>query len=275
MTTPHSTSPPLAPPSRRSPATGILRPWTHSRRAAQAAKKKALPGRWLPPRQSPMGPPARQRAGRHNSSPNTANPKSTACATRSKLSATRHCRSERISRKKPQCRVRQTLLFLLLAAVSLAGFALSQFALAQFTALAFYQPMQGVEQLRVALAQNFHQKRERQGRSRTRIQKMKQGLPCSLAPQLISAEARSVAERPAFLRPRQQALLEQPVQRGHHRGVCQFRADIFNQFTHSRIAARPQPVEQALLQRSKLLRNAAKWRKYPLHSLLSEPGTLP
>src|ERR1700692_682810 len=217
-----------------------------------------------------MEPSARQRAGRHNSWPSTAVPKTTSCARHSKPSATRRSRLERRSTGKRQCRARQTSQFLLLAGFALARFALAGLALAQFAALAFHQLAQVIQQLSVAFTQNFYQKRKRQRRRRTGIQQMTQGLPRRLAPQLVAAEAKSVAESSAFLGARQQALLEQTVQCGHYRGVRQFRTSMFDQFTDGGVASRPQPVEQALLQRPKLLRRAAKWRKDPLHPALTQ-----
>src|SRR5258708_14407512 len=84
--------------------------------------------------------------------------------------------------------------------------------------------------------------------------------------QLFAAEARGIAERPAFFRPGQKAFLEQAVECSHHRGVGQVLATMFDEFADSRVFLRPESVEHALLERSKLTQRASKWMENALHS---------
>src|SRR5580698_2993417 len=147
----------------------------------------------MPPRTESS---ARRKADRHSVSRNTAGWQATRSSTHPTLPRTGHCKSLQRSRKKPRSRAPRTSFFLPYLIVSRLIFLLPQ-----FTALPFHEPLQIVEQLRISLAQDFHQERERQRGSRSRIQQLTKGVPGILAAQFVTAEPGDVAECPAFLRP--------------------------------------------------------------------------
>src|SRR5208282_3516104 len=85
--------------------------------------------------------------------------------------------------------------------------------------------------------------------------------------QLLAAKSRSVAECPSLLRPLQETLFEKPVQRGHHGGIREVLARVFDQFTDGGVASHPQCFEHALLERAQLSRSSSKWMENPFHPL--------
>src|SRR5260370_42490644 len=101
------------------------------------------------------------------------------------------------------------------------------------------------------------------------MQQLTEGRASCFPMQCLASQPRRVAEGPALRLSRQQVLLEQPIQRGHHCGIGKISVSALQQLANCRTAARPQGFEQALLQRAELPRRTSKWMEEPLH--LSRP----
>src|ERR1022692_707243 len=180
-----------------------------------------------------------------------------------------------------RCHGRKTSgLFLVFNSRSVAGVAAARFATPQFAALGLNDLAKVVEQLRVALGQNLHQKRQRQRRGWACVHQLPKRLARDLPVQFFPGESGSVAECPAFRFAPQQLLFEETVERRHHRRVGQVLAGAVGQVADGRILTLPQSLEDPFLERPELGRGCAEMEavfhaeKLRLNSNLGEGSAL-